>query len=158
MASPESLMSEPKNFFGCVMNCRSFQSGIGPETKPQRLSALFLKLLNAMPPGVLLPHTETPCRPAPGGEALPVQFVRNLPSSPSRCLQFPDAGQAALLCRLRPLGTIRPRGSFPCALTVRRLWYTAIARRVAATGINGPLNRRLGRNRQARLIPGIGFD
>ena len=43
---------------------------------------------------------KAPCSPAPGGEALPVQFVRNLPRSVARRLQFPNAKQDALLRRV----------------------------------------------------------
>jgi len=66
-----------------------------------------------------------PCGPAPGGDPLPLQIVRNLPGGAARRLQFADAGQDALLRQIRfqpgfPLCDLLASGSVPHPAPPRR--------------------------------------
>jgi hypothetical protein len=74
-----------------------------------------------------------PCRPVPCGESLPVQFVRDPPRGVTRRLQFPDAGQDALLRRVRfQVQAVRrhavSEGDHPHPLTVRPLVVHSVPR------------------------------
>jgi hypothetical protein len=68
--------------FECVRSSRADTPSVSH--RPQRFSHVL----------------KAPCRSAPGGDALPIQFAGNMPCRVARRLQLPDARQDALLRRI----------------------------------------------------------
>lgn len=111
--------------------------------RPLRLARIFPLLRHTEPSKPTKPRAarlcrpecfrhilKAPCRPAPRGEALPVQFIRNLAGRAARCFQFPNAGKNRLLRRVRfQVHPVRRHAESewdrPYPLAVRTLWCIA---------------------------------